>query len=277
MKVSICGCGWLGLPLALSLKTQAIDVWGSKTTLAGVNKLQQQGINGCLLTLPLSGEISMSIDQFLTTDVLIIAIPPGRKQLNPQQHIENVMSLSAAAQRSGCQRVIFISTTSVYDSLEGEVLETTLVCPQSVSGKLHYQLEQLLRQQWQHNLTVLRLSGLFGPLRHPVKFLSGRQTLSAGKQPVNLVHLDDCIRVISAIITQKPLMPIMHLAASSHPSREQYYTEMAIKSQLPLPAFNHDDEGVNGKKINSNQTLTTLGITLMHDDLLKGVPQLSGS
>lgn len=274
MKVSICGCGWLGLPLALSLKTQAIDVWGSKTTFAGVNKLQQQDINGCLLTLPLSDEVNTSIDQFLTTDVLVIAIPPGRKQLNPQQHIENVMSLSMAAQRSGCQRVIFISTTSVYDSLEGEVLETTRVCPQSVSGKLHYQLEQLLRQQWQHNLTVLRLSGLFGPLRHPVKFLSGRQTLSAGKQPVNLVHLEDCIRVISAIITQKSLMPIMHLAASTHPSREQYYTEMAIKSQLPLPEFNDDNEGVNGKQINAQQTLSALGITMIHDDLLQGTPHL---
>ncbi|WP_058119821.1 SDR family oxidoreductase [Photobacterium kishitanii] len=274
MKVSICGCGWLGLPLALSLKSQAIEVWGSKTTLAGVNILQQQGIHGCLLTLPLLENINTQVKQFLATDVLVIAIPPGRKNLNSQAHIENVMSLSAAAQKAGCKRVIFISTTSVYDPLQGEVFETTPVSPSSVSGQLHYQLEQQLRQQWQHNLTILRLSGLFGPLRHPVTFLSGRQHLSAGKQPVNLVHLDDCIQVISAIIQQETSMLIMHLAASTHPSREQYYTAMALKSQLPPPHFNDDNDGVNGKKINSNQTLKSLGVIMKHDDLLQYDPQI---
>ncbi|SMY15180.1 SDR family oxidoreductase [Photobacterium aquimaris] len=273
MKVSICGCGWLGLPLALSLKSQAIEVWGSKTTLTGVEALKQQGIKGCLLTLPISGEVNAAINQFLATDVLIIAIPPGRKNLNPQAHIENIMSLSIAAQRAGCQRIIFISTTSVYDPLQGEVVEVTPVRPNTASGILHYQLEQQLRQHWQHNLTVLRLAGLFGPSRHPVKFLSGRQ-LSAAKQPVNLVHLDDCIQVISAIIQQTVSMPIMHLAASSHPSREQYYTAMALKAQLPPPDFNQDNDGVNGKKINSNQTLSYLGITMKYDDLLQGMPEL---
>lgn len=273
MKVSICGCGWLGLPLALSLKSQAIEVWGSKTTLAGVKALKQQGIEGCLLTLPLSGELSTATHQFLAADVLIIAIPPGRKHLNPHTHIENIISLSVAAQRAGCQRIVFISSTSVYDPLQGEVVEVTPVRPNTTSGILHYQLEQLLRQQWQHNLTVLRLSGLFGPARHPVKFLSGRQ-LSAGKQPVNLVHLEDCIQVISAIIQQPVSMPIMHLAASSHPSREQYYTAMAQKAQLPLPNFNQDNEGENGKKINSNQTLSYLGVTMKYDDLLQGTPEI---
>ena len=274
MKVSICGCGWLGLPLALSLKSQAIEVWGSKTTVEGANVLQQQGINSCLLTLPLIGDIDPTIVQFLTTDVLIIAIPPGRKNLDPQDHIEKVMSLATAAKEAGCQRIIFISTTSVYDPLQGEVLETTPVNPSSASGQLHYALEQQLRQQWQQQLTVLRLSGLIGPQRHPVTFLSGRQQLSAGKQPVNLVHLDDCIGVIFAIITQHPSMPIMHLAASTHPTREQYYTAMAIKLQLPLPEFGNDDNGINGKKINSNQTIRHLGIVLQHDDLLQGTPQI---
>ncbi|PLC59587.1 NAD-dependent epimerase/dehydratase family protein [Photobacterium carnosum] len=268
MKVSICGCGWLGLPLALSLKSQAIEVWGSKTTIEGANVLQQQGINSCLLTLPLIGDIDPAIVQFLTTDVLIIAIPPGRKNLDPQDHIEKVMSLATAAKKAGCQRIIFISTTSVYDPLQGEVLETTPVNPSSASGQLHYALEQQLRQQWQQQLTVLRLSGLIGPQRHPVTFLSGRQQLSAAKQPVNLVHLDDCIGVITAIITQHPSMPIMHLAASTHPTREQYYTAMAIKLQLPLPEFGNDDNGINGKEINSNQTIRHLGIVLQHDDLL---------
>lgn len=274
MKVSICGCGWLGLPLALSLKSQAIEVWGSKTTIEGVNVLQQLGINGCLLTLPLTEEMNPTTIQFLTTDVLIIAIPPGRKNLNPQSHIKNVMSLAIAAKKAGCKRVIFISSTSVYDTLQGEVLETSAVNPHSTSGQLHYALEQQLHQQWQQQLTVLRLSGLIGPQRHPVTFLSGRQQLGAGKQPVNLIHLDDCISVISAIIMQDPVMPVMHLAASTHPSREQYYTAMAIKSQLPVPEFNDDNKGFDGKKVNAKQTVSCLGITLQHDDLLLDAPQL---
>lgn len=38
MKVSICGCGWLGEPLALHLLDLGYEVFGSKTSQDGVNK-----------------------------------------------------------------------------------------------------------------------------------------------------------------------------------------------------------------------------------------------
>lgn len=274
MKVSICGCGWLGLPLAIALKAKNIEVWGSKTTIEGVEQLKEYKINSCLILLPLTEKCANSIKPFLHTDVLIIAIPPRRKTLDSKAHIENIMSLSHYAKMAGCQRVIFISTTSVYDQLQGNVTETTIVDPSSDSGILHLKLEQMLRKQWQQKLTVLRLSGLIGPQRHPIKFLAGRKNVTLGKQPVNLVHLNDCIMAIEAIILRQPSMPIMHLAASSHPSRCEYYTKMAQITNLSVPEFIDSSEGEYNKKIDASLTLKALGISLQYDDLLSYIPEI---
>ncbi|WP_305829279.1 hypothetical protein [Photobacterium leiognathi] len=39
MQVAICGCGWLGLPLAKALYQQGYNVYGTKTALADAKLL----------------------------------------------------------------------------------------------------------------------------------------------------------------------------------------------------------------------------------------------
>ena len=45
-KVAIVGLGWLGMPLALSLRARGWHVTGSKTTQDGVEAARMCGIEG---------------------------------------------------------------------------------------------------------------------------------------------------------------------------------------------------------------------------------------
>ncbi|MGF1756930.1 SDR family oxidoreductase [Photobacterium sagamiensis] len=300
MKVSICGCGWLGLPLAKFLVAKGLEVYGSKTRADSASRLLQYGIHGIALTIPFANTVdenafddknkrdhqsarqlskltdlnkSTELTKFFQTDVLVINVPPRRKTMSGNEYVEAIVSLSDAAKKASCQRVIFVSTTSVYGGLTGEVLETSIPQPDTESGLAHFNIEQRLRESWGDDLVVLRLAGLIGPDRHPVKFLAGREGLAGGEEPVNLVHLDDCIQAIGSIIHQQPALKVLHLAATSHPTRKQYYTAMASRAGLSKPIFTAGS-AMGGKIINADNSCRVLGIMLQHDDLMVHSPEI---
>ena len=275
MKVSVCGCGWLGLPLAKKLAAKGYEVYGSRRDPAGARSLKVDGIQGIALDLPFAGEDACRrpFRAFFHTDILVINVPPGREEHADKRFIDKIQSLSGAAKKYGCRRILFISTTSVYGSAEGEVNEGTLPLPDTASARAHLFLEQWLKEQWRENVVVLRLAGLIGPGRHPVKYLSGRKGMANGNHPVNLIHLDDCIQAIEQIIACWPSQTVLHLSAPSHPSRKSYYAAMASAAGLSLPEFAPSVDG-SGKTVNAQRSCELLGLILKHPDLMVLPPEL---
>ncbi len=53
MRVSICGCGWLGLPLAKQLVRDGYEVYGSNRDKNRAAQLTEAGIRGIALSLPI--------------------------------------------------------------------------------------------------------------------------------------------------------------------------------------------------------------------------------
>ncbi len=273
MKVSICGCGWLGLPLARHLKKAGFRVQGTKRTEAAAQALCDEGIKGFPLTLPLTNEQLPVTNDFFDCDVMVLNVPPGRQTALSMQYASTMLTLCDEAKRRGVQQLIFISTTAVYGDVKGVITEVTTPDPITESGKAHYEIEQGLIVSWGDRVTILRLAGLFGPNRHPVKFLSGREGIQQGGAPVNLIHQHDCIRAITAILTSQPKQNVFHLASSQHPSRSEYYTTMAKKVGLAIPEFS-DNEGGSAKKIDASFSCEQLNLVLDQDDLLAIVPEL---
>lgn len=272
-KISICGCGWLGLPLATNLASQGYSVYGSKRNVEDVKTLKIHGIQGVTIQLPLIDTINKIPDlmTFFNTDVLIINVPPGRVENSSEQFKKNVIQLSDLAKQHGTKKIIFISTTSIYAECQGEITEDTPTNPNTESGHAHVWLENELRKHWQDDLVVLRLSGLIGPDRHPAKHIVKRyesmgKALENGLTPVNLIHQQDIIAAIQSIIMQWPERKVLHLAAHTHPTRKQYYQTMAQHLNLTIPKFINNGE--DSKWINAEQSCQALGLTLKYADLM---------
>lgn len=279
-QISICGCGWLGLPLAKSFVENGFSVFGSKQSPDDAQALLKEGINGVALSLPINLDSFMEsnhsvLKTFFQFNVLVINVPPGRQANSAEVFKQKIQSLSHMAKQFGGEKIIFISTTGVYADGVGEVTEATPTAPNTESGHAHVWVEQWLKEQWQENLVVLRLAGLIGGDRHPVKhivkrFESTQRPLEHGLTPVNLIHQDDVIAAIHSIVNHWPSQKILHLAAPSHPSRSEYYREMAKRVGLLPPEFVQDGE--QNKFINADQSIKALNIKLKHADLMVSHP-----
>ncbi|WP_026725504.1 SDR family oxidoreductase [Flavobacterium sasangense] len=265
-KISILGCGWLGLPLSKSLLSKGYEVKGSTTSESKLEVLKNAGISPFQIQLEDDNIIGKIEDFLKETDVLVIDIPPGlRREISSSQEmtfVNKIKNLIPFIEKSGIQKVIFVSSTSVYgDSFPiVEITEATQPNPDTESGKQLVIAETLLQSNLNFKTTVIRFGGLLGDDRHPVKFLAGRTNVENPDAPVNMIQREDCIGIIEKILKQVQhdnWNKTFNAVAPQHPTRKEYYNKKAQILNLPLPTFAENSES-KGKIISSKKVETIL-------------------
>ena len=279
IKISILGCGWLGLPLAKSLLSKGYKVKGSTTSESKLDLLKNAGISPFQIQLE-ENQIIGTIEDFLKeTDVLVIDIPPGLRRetsaSNEMIFVSKIKNLIPYIEKSEIQKVVFVSSTSVYG--DGfpivEIREETKPNPDTESGKQLAITETLLQSNSHFKTTVIRFGGLLGYDRHPIKFLAGRTNVKNPEAPVNMIQREDCIGIIEKILKNSETLEqhdnwgwnqTFNAVAPQHPTRKVYYHKKAELFNLPLPTFVEDSES-KGKIISSKKVETILGYSFQKE------------
>ena len=264
--ISILGCGWFGLPLAKSLLSKGYNVKGSTTSATKLKTLKEAEIIPFQIQLN-EQEIIGNVSAFLhETDVLIIAIPPGlRKEILSSEEMtfmNKMKTLIPYIEKSGIQKVLFVSSTSVYGDRFPivEYTESTQTHPDTESGRQLVLSEKLLQSNIHFKTTVIRFGGLLGEDRHPIKFLAGRTQIENPDGPVNLIQKEDCIGIIIKALDfacKDKWGETFNAVAPQHPTRKTYYQKKAQQFNLPLPNFVEDTKS-KGKIISSEKVETIL-------------------
>ena len=219
-NISILGCGWLGEPLAISLLESGYLVKGSTTTESKLTTLEASQIEAYLVDI---SEFE-DYDTFLNTDILIIAITSN--------DIDGFESLIAQIEDSSIQKVIFISSTSVYPNSNSVVTEETKTKEVPL-----VEIEELFRQNNCFETTILRFAGLFGGERHPGNWFSDGRKIPQPNGYVNMIHQEDCIEIIHEIIDQNCWDTTLNACADHHPTRKEFYAIAKLCKDLMLPEF----------------------------------------
>jgi nucleoside-diphosphate-sugar epimerase len=254
-NIGVLGCGWLGLPLAKTLVGKNFTVKGSTTSQNKLGLLKENGIDAFLISIS-ETQIKGDIDGFLNDlDTVIIDVPPKASE---SDFTKKIQILVPSLEKSGTKKVIFISSTSVYDDQTTIVTEATPTNPNTESGRQLVISERLLSSNTNFKTTIIRFGGLIGEDRHPVKFLSGRKNNENPDSPINLIHQKDCIGIILRIIEMEIYGEIFNAVAPFHPTRKDYYTEKARTLNLALPEF-ADQKTAIGKTISSEKIEKKLG------------------
>ncbi len=261
-KVAVLGAGWLGLPLIRSLSAAGTVVHGSYRREAGYAGLEDAGALPFLLDLP---DLRSSLGDFLNgVDALVITLPPGGRRYGERAEEVYLSALESLQRMLGGLHVIYTSSTGIYGSaVTGVVTEATPPNPDTPSGRAVVAAEQWLRTQTDR-LTVLRLSGLFGPDRDPTTFFRHTSLIPQGDAPVNMVHLDDVLRAIRLLLATGAT-GIFNVSAAAHPPKKQFYATLLERAGLPPKSY--QPGGGNGKRIDSAR-LRALGWTPVHDNLI---------
>ena len=251
-KISILGCGWLGLPLAKALTENGFLVNGSTTSSEKITGLEQAGITPFLIEIG-ENSINGDVDQFLDqSQVLIINIPPKLRGNSTENFVSKIQNILPFIEKSGIKKVLFVSSTSVYSDEDKVVTEETIPNPDTESGKQLLDCEKLLQDNSHFETTILRFGGLIGEDRNPIHFLAGRSNIENPDAPINLIHQEDCIGIILKIIDRNCWGETFNAVAPFHPNREEYYSQKAKENNLELPIFTHSKPSV-GKTILSDK------------------------
>lgn len=266
--ISIVGCGWLGLPLGRELADAGHRVKGSTTSPDRLPLLKDAGIEPHLLTL--SPDPEGDIGTVLEAEILFVNVPPPRDVDNRHAFHQRQMRVLDAA--TTADWALVATSTGVYPDADRTVVEDdvpvgeppTYEGPRRDTGVLLGAVESLWAEG-DRDVTILRFGGLYGPNRHPGRFLAGRSDLERPHAPVNLIHLDDCIGLVQAILSGRVTNDVFNMVAPEHPTRRSTYIRAARSLGLEPPSFDLDDTR-GGKRVSGQKAVEILGYSFHHPD-----------
>jgi len=250
-RISILGCGWLGLALGTELAGKGYSVAGSSRSAAKMEELVKNGINPYCIDI---SDKDADLSDFLYADILIVALT--------SKNIEDIKTLVSKVEASQVQKVVFVSSTSVYPYTNGVVTEET----ETLSSPL-VEIETVFTNSKSFATTVIRFGGLFGYDRMPGKFIKTNRPMEHPEGYVNLIHRDDCIRIIESIIVKGVWNEVLNACADSHPNRRAFYIKEAEKIGLQKIRFNETSK-LEYKIINSNKMIHLLNYAFKYSDLM---------
>ena len=288
MKISILGCGWLGLPLGKLLVENSHAVKGSTTSEDKISLLASVGIEPFLIKfspqmetvqssdIPLSDYASQcspqttlgnnvpvvcedtdnginTVSQFLDSEILIVCIPPRAGKFGEDYHVRQMQSLLEYLPNSSVQSIIYTSSTSVYPELNQEMTEDDEVLENHALIKV----EDLLKNLPQ-NVTILRCGGLMGGKRIPAKYFAGK-TINTGKIPVNYVHQEDVIQIITMILERGFWNETFNVVSPEHPLRKEIYLKNCADLGFEKPIFEEATQQIPFKIISPQKLILRTG------------------
>jgi len=233
-KIGLIGCGWLGKPLAKALsKEHQVRCFTRK-------EQDESGLN--YIMNPKEGH------PFWDNEIFIIAISTRDDYLNTLEDIARKCVPSAS--------IILMSSTSVYKEFDGEVDETASITQKSTQ----FQAEELMLSL-RRKLLILRLAGLMGQER-----IAGRwkSVSSYTDSPVNYIHQEDILHIVSKLIDKKIKQGIFNLVAPLHPLRSEVHQKNSKDFGFELGKF----EELSHRFVNGDNLIQILDYTFIHPDPL---------
>ncbi|WP_428773096.1 NAD(P)H-binding protein [Vibrio sp.] len=239
--ISIIGAGWLGLPLAKHLATQGHTVYASRTTAEHLAAFDSEQVRGFVCDLNQPAQLAEELKE-QQSEIVIGCFPPGFRQPGASHYVANWQQLVSAAQQAGVQRLVMISSTTVYPSQDGDMHETmaSLHLSQHHSGYGDKAVDMLTAEQAVIDsgigYAIVRCSGLMGPDRNPARFAQYMKQVSR-LAPANMLHLIDAIGAASFVAQRQDNLVVNATTPNTVSKAEFYQHALQLVDQADaLPA-----------------------------------------
>jgi nucleoside-diphosphate-sugar epimerase len=236
MKILIAGCGWLGSTLAERLRISGHDVTGTRRS-------PDAAKNGLIAFHPGRSASDEAKRIFSEADAAVIAFPPDRTSRTAYANdcLETISLLSEKCM------VVLVSSTGAYSLANAPEQETEVGSEPSDPLLL---AEFRLREKLGGRLTIIRMAGLAGEGRSPVRSMSASGKTYNGSEPVNLIHRRDAAGTIAFVIESALWGEVFDACAAEHPLKSDYYSRMAEKLGIAAPKF---EDGPAGRIIRAEK------------------------
>ncbi len=241
--IGIIGLGYVGKALKKRLISEKFHVYSWSRSLNNPENFE--------FSFHLENDFELNIDVELikSLDAIIYTIPPTQTGFDYLKRFKEFIHFIKRL-KPGI-RFVFLSSTGVFGNQIGEFDENDKIIPTSERSKLLAELEEAVINRFQTNFNVLRLGGIIGPERHPVKSLAKRKQIKGKNHPLSLCYLDDISAAMVFLLNLTQMPKIVHLVSPNHVLKSEYYNSIAKSQNLGELDFDQSDTS-SGKKILSN-------------------------
>ena len=227
--ITILGTGWLGFELAIFLK-QKYKVKVSSRTAEKIKIYEDEGLASYIL----NEDNLDSLEQLLETNYLFINFPPSKFD----DYISFLSKIYNHKSIKNIEKIIFISSTSIYPNIQGLFNEEYEI--KKSSSKLVFEAENLVKEK---SDVIFRVAGLVGGSRYFGK-RSANKVVEYPKTPINFVHRNDVIEATKFVI-ENDINGIFNLCSKEHPTKEEIYSFNSKKYDFEKPIFLDNKEFLN--------------------------------
>ncbi|MBD8141363.1 NAD-dependent epimerase/dehydratase family protein [Frigoribacterium sp. CFBP 13605] len=272
MTVVLAGCGDLGTEAALRFAALGHHVLGlrrSAEKLPAAIDAVSVDLGTTRPTLPAD------------TDIVVVALSAGSRDVDTYRasYVDGLRNVLDALDEAGAAdaRVLFVSSTAVYDVDDGSVVdETTPATGASPTAEVILEAEALLHARRPDGI-VLRLGGIYGPGREQlitqVRDGDARLAEPAGSSPhTNRIHRDDAAAAIVHLTTTSAPTDVLYVGVDDEPSRlDDVLAFVADELGSPVPpSAPPRGRQAGGDKRLSNARLRGTGFTFEYPTFREG-------
>jgi nucleoside-diphosphate-sugar epimerase len=186
--VLVAGCGYVGSVLAARLVASGREVWGLRRSVAAL----PAGVRPIVAAID---EADLGPEAL---DVCYLVSPDGHDEAAYRRaYLDGLRALAGRV-----RRLVFASSTAVYDGTAGWVDEQTPCAPASFSGRVLLEAEALAREIAE-TAVVVRLGGIYGPGRdRTIRSVEGGVAIAieGERRYGNRIHRDDAAGVFAHLL-----------------------------------------------------------------------------
>ncbi len=254
-KIFITGVsGFIGGELKLKLKSSGYSVAGlDKNIIDSLNNSETDEFYKADITDKAElDKIFQSKKYDCIIHLAAISNPAAEKKIMHSINVIGTENICSLAKITGAKKIIYISTASVYSSLNDRyITEETIECPNNYYGETKLEAEKIIKSSGL-NFTILRPTNIFGLARLDYISYFERVKKSGRKfdfclyrdRKIHLLYVFDLIDAIIRCISEDRSNNETFIVADS----EEYYTEKTLfkilakifgvyRIFIPIPTF----------------------------------------
>ena len=291
-RVNIIGCGYLGQKLLDELLSRKLVIPKSITALVKTPLSQEQcarsGANS--IAFDMDDPDSLLPDELALEQSLIYYFTPPPAQGVKDRRAETFLKLlSQKTLHAHPKKIVLISTTGVYGNSHGQwVDESTPLNPNVDRARRRCDAEQQFQRyclKFNVPLVILRVSGIYGPGKLPLKRIKAQTPIVREEDSPfsNRIHADDLLEICLTAGLSDDIEGIFN-CADGHPTTMcDYFMKVAKANHLPEPPTITLEQAKTllssgmlsymeeSRRIDNQKLLSTFKIILKYPDLDKGL------
>jgi nucleoside-diphosphate-sugar epimerase len=285
VSVFIVGCGDIGQRVAV--RWQALPVTGLVSSATRAEQLEAAGIRPWRANL----DDPTTLRELPLADALVyyFAPPPTIGTTDPRMgHF-----LAAIDPAHLPTRIVYISTSGVYGDRGGDLVnEDTPPNPQVDRARRRYDAEQQLRrfgQQYGVAVVILRVGGIYGPGRLPIKRLQDSVPIIHEHlaPTTNRIHAEDLAQICVAAARRGRTDTVYNVSDGTDSNMTEYFNTVADFLKLPRPPTIDWEEAERSlsagmlsylkesRRMDNRRMLEELGIELQYPTLEAGLAAMA--